>query len=143
VSEPRERLQRVAAIMRVRKRSPMGPSVSLIASALVRAATTLHIYGWYMRRQRYLHTVVTNLHGPDAPRTYCGAPIVEIIPLAVGGGGNVAVTFAALSYAGTLEVSVTADPDCLPDLVHITATLQAELDELTGLSRRVAAPPPR
>jgi diacylglycerol O-acyltransferase / wax synthase len=130
IDEPWTRLERVAGIMQVRKRFPMGPSVSLIASAVVRAATAVHLYGWYMRRQRYLHTVVTDLHGPDEAQTFCGAPIVEIVPLAVGGGGNVTVTFAALSYAGTLEVSVTVDPDCLPDLVQITARLQAELDRL-------------
>jgi diacylglycerol O-acyltransferase len=136
VGEPLERLERVADIMRIRKRSPMGPSISLVASALVRAAIALQVYDWYMRRQRYLHTVVTNLRGPDEAQSFCGAPIAKIVPLAVGGGGNVAVTFAALSYAGRLEVSVTVDPDCLPDLVQITAALQAELDQLAGgLSR--------
>jgi diacylglycerol O-acyltransferase len=131
VRESLQRLERVASIMRIRKRSATGRSILLVASAVVRAATALGIYGWYMRRQRYLHTVVTNLRGPDEPQTFCAAPIVDIVPLAVGGGGDVAVTFAALSYAGTLIVSLTADPDCLPDLPRITAAVQAELGELS------------
>ena len=87
-------------------------------------------YDWYMRRQRYLHTVLTNLRGPDQRVTLGGAPITRMLPLAVGGGGNVAVTFAALSYAGTLEVTVTVDPDVTPDLPLLRRGLQAQLDAL-------------
>ena len=83
-----------------------------------------------MRRQRYLHCVVTNVHGPDRRLTLCGAPVTDIVPLAVGGGGNVVVTFAALSYAGTLVVTVIADPDPLPDLAEITVPLAGELRTL-------------
>jgi len=132
--EPLERLERVAGTMRVRKRSGRGPA-GPVASALVRAAIAVGVYEWYMRRQRYLHTVVTNVPGPGSRHTFCGAPIVEMLPLAVGGGGNVTVTYAALSYAGTLAVSVTADPDRVPDLAWTTAALQAELDRLTAHSR--------
>ena len=83
-----------------------------------------------MARQRYLHTVMTNLRGPDQRLTLGGAPITRMLPLAVGGGGNVTVTFAALSYAGTLEVTVTVDPDLIPDLPLLTTQLQAQLDAL-------------
>ena len=85
-----------------------------------------------MRHQRYLHTVVTNVRGPARPLTFCGAPITDVVPLTVA-GGNVTVTFAALSYAGTLAITVTADPDAMPDLIDTTAALQAELDMLTGV----------
>jgi diacylglycerol O-acyltransferase len=91
----------------------------------------LGVYDWYMRRQRFLHTVVTNLPGPARSMTFCGATITDVVPLAVGGGGNVTVTFAALSYAGTLAVTMTADPDAMPDLLDTRAALQAELDALT------------
>jgi diacylglycerol O-acyltransferase len=40
------------------------------------------------------------------------------------------VTFAALSYAGTLVVTVIADPDPLPDLAEITVPLAGELRTL-------------
>ncbi|MGS0684433.1 WS/DGAT domain-containing protein [Nakamurella sp. GG22] len=47
------------------------------------------------------------------------------------GSGNVTVTFAALSYAGALAVSVTADPDVMTDLDETTAALQTQLDALS------------
>jgi WS/DGAT/MGAT family acyltransferase len=123
-----ERLERVAAVTRERKPAPVSPAAGVVAGAVVRALFRLGLYHWYLRRQRYLHTVVTDLHGPDEPRSFGGAPVVEVLPLAVGGGGNVTVTFAALSYAGTLAVSVTADPDRMPDLTHTMSVLDAELD---------------
>ena len=116
--------------MRARKQVAIGLST---ASAVVRAIAAVGIYDWYMRRQRFLHTVVTNLPGPARALTFCGARITDVVPLAVGGGRNVAVNFAALSYAGTLAITVTADPRAMPDLLDTTAALQAELDALTGV----------
>jgi len=124
---PLARLDRVAHTMRVSKRAPMGPMTIVIASVVIRAALAVGIYEWYMRRQRYLHSVVTNVHGPDRQLTVCGAPVTDILPLAVGGGGNVKMIFAALSYAGTLAIAVIADPDIMPELAGITAALDTEL----------------
>ena len=42
------------------------------------------------------------------------------------------VSFLALSYAGTLTVTVIADRDAVPDLPDLAAVLQAELDALVG-----------
>jgi len=130
--DPIEELQTVASIMRARKRSAMSPSASRVASILVRMAVACGLYEPYMRRQRYLHTVVTNLAGPRRQRHFCEMPIIEALPLSVGGGGNVTVTFAALSYAGTLAVTVTVDPDTVPDRGRLTRAVQTELDSLTG-----------
>ena len=137
-----QRLEHIAGIMRVRKMSAMEPWGGAVASAAVRAAVAIGVYDWYMRRQRYLHTIVTNVHGPDRRRSLCGAPVTEILPLAVGGGGNVTVTFAVLSYAGALTITVTADPDSMPDLAQTTAALQAELDALTDLAIAPTRPTP-
>jgi diacylglycerol O-acyltransferase / wax synthase len=38
------------------------------------------------------------------------------------------------SYAGTLTITVIADPDHVPDLSVLAAALQAELDMLTSSS---------
>jgi len=46
--------------------------------------------------------------------------------------GNVTVAFAVLSYAGTLTVTVIADPDTCPDRTVLVQELQRELDALTG-----------
>ena len=143
IDDPVEELETVATIMRARKRSVIGPSASRIASALVRLAVAIGLYEPYMRRQRYLHTVVTNLPGPRQQQHLCGGRILEALPLAVGGGGNVTVSFAALSYAGTLVVTVTADPDTVPDLDRLTAAVQAGLDALTSAGGSVSSPRPR
>ena len=136
IGDPAQRLDSVAKIMRARKQTAIGLSV---ASAAVRGLVAIGVYDWYMRRQRFLHTVVTNLPGPARSLTFCGAPIADVLPLAVGGGTNVTVTFAALSYAGTLAITVTADPDAMPDLLDTTAALQAQLDALTGVESSPSA----
>ena len=132
--DPGQRLAGVAIQIRLRKEAAMRPKTLLVAAPAVRALVASGAYDWYMARQRYLHTVMTNLRGPDQRLTLGGAPITRMLPLAVGGGGNVAVTFAALSYAGTLEVTVTVDPDLIPDLIPdlapLTSQLQAQLDAL-------------
>jgi diacylglycerol O-acyltransferase / wax synthase len=125
---PTERLPRVAAIMRARKQAVFRPSVGRVAALGVRALVASGAYRLYMDRQRFLHTVLTNVRGPTTPVTLAGAPVTSMLPLAVGGGGNVTVTFAALSYAGTLRVTVTADPGATPDQAQLTALLQAQLD---------------
>src|SRR4029453_5656194 len=99
------------------------------ASGLIRVMARLGLYHWYMRHQRYLHTVVTNVRGPVRRLTFCGAPILDVLPLIVA-GGNVTMPFAVLSYAGALVVSAIADPDVAPDLLEIAAALQEELDKL-------------
>jgi nucleotide-binding universal stress UspA family protein len=72
IGDPVQRLERVANVMRARKQVAIGPS---LASAVVRALAAVGVYDWYMRRQRCLHTVVTNLPGParspDVLRSPC------------------------------------------------------------------------
>jgi hypothetical protein len=117
--------------MQVSKRTALRPWVASVAAVIVRATVALGVYGWYMRRQRYLHTVVTNVHGADLQLTFGGAPITEILPLAVDGGGNMTLSFAVLSYGDALTITVIADPDAVPDLEHLTAALQGELETLS------------
>ena len=72
---------------------------------------------------------VTNLHGPDERLTFLGAEVREVIPVS-GTAGNVTVAFAALSYAGTLVITLVADPETCPDLPVVRDDLQSELDRL-------------
>jgi hypothetical protein len=60
-----------------------------------------------------VHTFVTNVRGPADRLLVDGTPVVALVPLAVN-PGNVAVSFDVLSYAGTLAVTVVADPDLVP-----------------------------
>jgi diacylglycerol O-acyltransferase len=59
--------------------------------------------------------------------------------------GNVTVTFGALSYAGTLRITVLSDPSRMPDVAVLTTALRQELGSagpLTGAAdgRRPTAP---
>ena len=42
--------------------------------------------------------------------------------------GNVTVAFTALSYAGSLVITMSADPDTCPDLDRLHQELQRQLD---------------
>jgi hypothetical protein len=74
--------------------------------------------------------------------SFLAAPITEVIPVSPI-TGNVTVAFAVLSYAGTLVVTVIADPQHCPDLPVLVAHLQTDLDLLTAehASRQVAVVP--
>jgi hypothetical protein len=80
---------------------------------------------------------VSNLRGPGERLAFLGAEVREVIPVS-GTAGNVTVAFAALSYAGTLAVTLIGDPDACPDLTQLRDDLQGELDLL--VSSRGAKP---
>jgi diacylglycerol O-acyltransferase len=42
--------------------------------------------------------------------------------------GNVTVAFTALSYVGSLVITISADPDTCPDLERLQQKLQRQLD---------------
>lgn len=126
-----ERLRSIAEVTRVAKRTPAGASTALLGP-LFRVLARLGLFGWFIDRQRQVHSFVTNVRGPDTRLSFLGAPIVAIHPLAVV-TGNVTTSFAVLSYAGTLGITVIADPDACPDLGVLRQALQDELDALAGL----------
>jgi diacylglycerol O-acyltransferase len=123
--------QRLAVIARsTRRRRPATPSASAaLLGPVFRTLSSLGVYRWVVDRQRLVSTMVTNLHGPDVRLSFLAAPITEIIPVTPI-TGNVTVAFAVLSYAGTLVITVTADPRRCPDLPILLAGLQSELDLL-------------
>ena len=96
-------------------------------SPLFRVLATMGIYQRFIDHQRLIHTFVSNLKGPDTALTLLGYPITGIIPLAVA-TGNVTVAFTALSYAGSLVITISADPDTCPDLDRLQQELQRQLN---------------
>jgi diacylglycerol O-acyltransferase / wax synthase len=69
----------------------------------------------YLRHQHIVNVLTTNLPGPPVALYFAGARLrdaMAIPPIA----GNVTVSFAALSYAGRLNVTLVADGDAWPDL---------------------------
>jgi diacylglycerol O-acyltransferase len=126
-------LERLVAIARTtRRRRPAVPdaSAALLGPAF-RALAGLGVFEWIVDRQRLVTTMVTNLRGPERRLTFLAAPIIEVIPISPI-TGNVTVAFAVLSYAGTLVVTVVADPQHCPDLPVLLAQLRNELDRFTG-----------
>ena len=132
VGDPAERVRQVAAATRIRKAAATDVMPAALIGPVFRAAARLGLVHWYMDRQRQLHTLVTNLHGPDRPLTFAGAAVSDIVPVAIGDSGNATVSFDVLSYAGTLSITVVADADHVPDLPVLVAALQAELDLLAA-----------
>lgn len=136
---PAERLERMSGVVRAARESTTGRSPGAVPPTLLRWLAAVGVYRLYLRHQRRLHTLVSNVHGPDRPLSFDGAPVSAIVPVALAEAGNLTVTVIALSYAGTLTVTLSADPDLVPDLPLLAAALQAELD---ALAEAVNARPP-
>ena len=126
--DPFDRLAVVAGVTRTVKTSPPGASTALLGP-FFRLLAQLGLFQWFIDRQRLIHTFATNLRGPQTPITLFGCPVTDLVPLTVP-TGNVTISFAVLSYAGTLRVTITADPEACPDLPTLRRALTAELDAL-------------
>ena len=96
---------------------------------MFRLLAQVGVFRWFVDRQRRMTTLVTNLRGPDARLSFVAAPIIDVLPVSPI-TGNVTVGFAVLSYAGTLVLTVVADPLRCPDLPFLQARLQQEVDLL-------------
>jgi WS/DGAT/MGAT family acyltransferase len=129
---PIERLHRFAGTVRRSRDSATGPSLPSLLGPLFRVLAASGAYRWYLRHQHRFHTLVTNVPGPDRPLALAGRTIEGIVPLAVGEAGNVTVAVGALSYAGTLTVSVVADAERVPDLPALADALAAQFAALVG-----------
>ena len=127
--DPVQRLETVNRISREGKSAPRAASAALV-EPVTRALAWLGLFRWFVDRQRLVTTFVTNLRGPEARLSFLGTTIADVIAV-TSVTGNVTVAFAVLSYAGTLAVTVIADPETCPDLPVVVDELQRELDVLT------------
>jgi WS/DGAT/MGAT family acyltransferase len=118
----------VAAEVRRRRGEAAGPAPVAVLGGAFRVLASMGAYGWYMRRQRRMHTLVSNVRGPGVVVSVGGVSVRGMIPLVVGGNTNITVMFLALSYCGELVVTVVADPDRCPDLDRLGVLLSGELD---------------
>jgi len=124
------RLDRVAADVRALKAASSGPPPIALLGWLFRPLARLGGYRWYMNHQHRLHTLVSHVRGPGEPVTFGGSRIAEAVPVAVGEGGNMPVYFEAMSYAGTLTITVIVDPENLPESAELVDALHAELAQV-------------
>jgi diacylglycerol O-acyltransferase / wax synthase len=126
-----ERLDQITAIMRARKGPAPGASAILLDAAF-RLLAGLGLFRWFINHQHLIHTFMTNVRGPSERMSLCGATISAVIPVTLT-TGNVTVSFAVLSYAGTISLTVIADAGHLSDLDILTSALRLELsDHLVG-----------
>jgi diacylglycerol O-acyltransferase / wax synthase len=119
------RITRTAQITRERKSRARGASAALFVPAFLLLART-GLLRWFTSHQRVVQTFVTNVRGPENPLTFGGAAVRAIIPIPTT-TGNVTVTFAAASYAGTLRITILSDPARTPDAPALAAALRHEL----------------
>jgi WS/DGAT/MGAT family acyltransferase len=123
-----ERVRRIAGVVRAARGAAVSATPAVALNVLFRAMARTGLYRFYLRHQRRMHTLVSNVHGADRPRSLAGLWVRRMLPLSVGEAGNVSVQFVALSYAGRLTVTAVADPLQVPDLDILRAALQHELD---------------
>jgi diacylglycerol O-acyltransferase len=128
--DPDQRLAAIARTTRDRRPADPGASAALLGPVF-RLLAQVGAFRWFVDRQRRVTTMVTNLRGPADRLSFLGIPVIEVLPVSPI-TGNVTVGFAVLSYAGTLVVTVLADPVRCPDLALLRARLQNELDRSTA-----------
>lgn len=122
---PGPRLRSLAETTRAAKSAQRGASAALLGP-LFRVLAAAGLHRWFINRQRLIHTFVFNLRGPERRLSSLGCPITNIVPLSAA-TGNVTVSFGVLSYAGTLTISLIADPDTCPELSELRDLLAEEL----------------
>ena len=125
-----DQLGLIAASTRAHKTRRRGASGELLAPAF-RVLAATGALAWFINHQPFVNVFVTNLRGPQDRQRFAGAEITDLLPVTMV-VGNVALSFAVLSYAGVISVVVTADPERIGDHGALAALLQRELDELCG-----------
>ena len=128
--DPARRLRFVAEGTRRAKRSAPGATTALLGP-FFRVLARIGLFQWFVDRQRLIHSFASNLRGPEHRLSIDGCPVTAIVPLSAA-TGNVTVSFAVLSYAGALTVTLIADPDACPDLAVLRGLLAEELAALAG-----------
>lgn len=131
------RLREIAALTRRAKGLPRAAANAVLGPGF-RGLARLGLFGWFIDRQRMVHTFATNLRGPAEPLELAGREVTEIVPLSVT-TGNITVAFATFSYAGRLGITITADPDVFPELDMLRDAVAAALDAF--LSSEPDGPP--
>jgi len=130
-----ERLRATATLTRAAKLRPRAASTALLGP-MFRMLGRLGLYRRFIESQRSIHSIVSNVHGPDRALEFAGIPVVDLIPLSVV-AGNITVAFIAASYGGRFTVTVVADPDTCTDLDALAVLLQRELQAAIGATAEV------
>lgn len=125
-----ERIEDTAAATRAAKQAPRAVS-SAVIGPVFRLLARLGLFHRFVDRQRLVHTFVTNVRGPDEILHLLGVRITGIVAAPVT-TGNVTASFAVLSYAGELAITIVADPDTCPDRDVLRRALERRFHELAS-----------
>ncbi len=138
----RSRVRHVAEATARRKSRPRGRSAAPLGLAF-RGLARLGLFRPFIEHQRLVHTFETNVRGPAERHRLGGHEVSAVLPVAVS-PGNVGASFAALSYAGGLCVTVITDPSLVPEADALVAHLADGLSALSGRLGFIqrATPPP-
>ncbi len=134
-ADPLARLARVRETMERLKssRQAMGAEV-LAAVSEWTSATLLSLAVRGAARGRPYNLVVTNVPGPQIPLFMLGARMERCYPV-VNLQPKQGLGVALFSYAGTLGLGFTADPDQVPDLYVFADAIVSSFEELERLAR--------
>lgn len=127
---PEDRLVAVSRATRLQKTNVRGLSAELLGPVF-RALAAAGMFRRFVDRQRRVNSFLSDLPGPPSTITVAGAPVTSIVPLIVS-TGNVAVAFAALSYAGTLTVVVVVDPDVAPEVREVAEAVREQFRSIVA-----------
>lgn len=123
--DPDDRVRAVALATAARRGAVRGASAGPLGASF-RLLARFGLFLRFVEHQRLVHTFETNMRGPSHLLSVGGHRIEQILPLAIN-PGNVAVSFATLSYAGRLAISVICDPDHVAQEDQIARVLTAGL----------------
>lgn len=77
--------------------------------------------------------IVTNVPGPRTPTAVAGVPIARAM-FWVPESGPIGLGLSILSYAGTVQVGIVADAQCVPDPESIAEAFDREFAELMAFA---------
>jgi WS/DGAT/MGAT family acyltransferase len=123
-----DRIRQVAALTRKAKTVSRGASTALLGPVF-RVLARTGVYQAFITNQRLVHTFVSNLAGPATPVHLGRCTVNRIVPLSTP-TGNITVAFTALSYNGTLTVTIVADPVTCPDVELLCELLNREFAQI-------------
>ncbi|MGV9746868.1 wax ester/triacylglycerol synthase domain-containing protein [Rhodococcus zopfii] len=137
IVDDEDRLTRIVAATSAAHGQPARASSGGPLGLAFRALGRLGMFRLFIDHQRMVHTFVTNLRGPAEPVELAGFRVRSLVPLVVT-PGNVGVTFAVLSYAGDLGITLVADPAIVSDqdeMAQNVADTVARLQRCTPSTR--------
>ena len=123
--ETADHLEAVAASTRRAKALQLPTSLE---GVMVWVTSTWLARAWF-RRQRLVNVFETDLPGPPTTIYLLGNQVLDLVPIAAP-AGNVTTTFAALSYAGRLAITVCADAAHGPDVEFLRSGMERTWEAL-------------